>query len=143
MAEPKQGRRIDDMSAEEVKQFWHGFCERKGIDAATRARWEAAIEAFFLTRTREEIATEGRRRGINATVIATPADVRGDAHLAFVKPIRPFTHGASLRHDHEVRAAEVLRAYGREGIGHVQLVIDPITRSSIEAFAPVLARLDA
>ena len=39
--------------------------------------------------------------------------------------------------------AEVLRAYAREGIGHVQLVIDPITRASIEAFAPVLARLDA
>jgi hypothetical protein len=39
--------------------------------------------------------------------------------------------------------AEVLRAYAREGVGHVQLVIDPITRASIEAFAPVLARLDA
>jgi probable F420-dependent oxidoreductase len=39
--------------------------------------------------------------------------------------------------------AEVLRAYAREGIGHVQLVMDPITRVSIEAFAPVLARLDA
>jgi alkanesulfonate monooxygenase SsuD/methylene tetrahydromethanopterin reductase-like flavin-dependent oxidoreductase (luciferase family) len=39
--------------------------------------------------------------------------------------------------------AEVLRAYAREGVGHVQLVLDPITRGSIEAFAPVLARLDA
>ena len=39
--------------------------------------------------------------------------------------------------------AEVLRAYARAGIGHVQLVMDPITRGSIEAFAPVLARLDA
>jgi alkanesulfonate monooxygenase SsuD/methylene tetrahydromethanopterin reductase-like flavin-dependent oxidoreductase (luciferase family) len=39
--------------------------------------------------------------------------------------------------------AEVLRGYAREGIGHVQLVMDPITRGSIEAFAPVLARLDA
>jgi probable F420-dependent oxidoreductase len=38
--------------------------------------------------------------------------------------------------------ADVLRAYAEEGIGHVQLVIDPITRASIEAFAPVLARLD-
>ena len=38
--------------------------------------------------------------------------------------------------------ADVLRAYAREGIGHVQLVIDPITRGSIEAFAPVLARLE-
>ena len=30
---PKQGRRADDISAEEIKQFWHGFCERKGVDA--------------------------------------------------------------------------------------------------------------
>ena len=37
--------------------------------------------------------------------------------------------------------ADVLRAYAVEGISHVQLVIDPITRGSIEAFAPVLARL--
>ena len=39
--------------------------------------------------------------------------------------------------------AEALRAYAREGVGHVQLVIDPITEASIEALAPVLERLDA
>jgi probable F420-dependent oxidoreductase len=39
--------------------------------------------------------------------------------------------------------AEVLRAYAREGIQHVQLVIDPITRDAIEAFGAVLQRLDA
>ena len=39
--------------------------------------------------------------------------------------------------------ADVLRAYAREGIAHVQLVLDPITRDSIEAFAPVLGSLDA
>jgi alkanesulfonate monooxygenase SsuD/methylene tetrahydromethanopterin reductase-like flavin-dependent oxidoreductase (luciferase family) len=38
--------------------------------------------------------------------------------------------------------ADELRAYAREGIGHVQLVLDPITRESIEGFAPVLALLD-
>jgi alkanesulfonate monooxygenase SsuD/methylene tetrahydromethanopterin reductase-like flavin-dependent oxidoreductase (luciferase family) len=38
--------------------------------------------------------------------------------------------------------AEGLRAYAREGIGHVQLVIDPITEASIEALAAVLERLD-
>jgi probable F420-dependent oxidoreductase len=38
--------------------------------------------------------------------------------------------------------ADVLRAYARAGIAHVQLVIDPITRGSIEAFAPVLAELE-
>ena len=39
--------------------------------------------------------------------------------------------------------AEALRAYAREGIGHVQLVLDPITGASIEALAPVLERLDS
>jgi alkanesulfonate monooxygenase SsuD/methylene tetrahydromethanopterin reductase-like flavin-dependent oxidoreductase (luciferase family) len=38
--------------------------------------------------------------------------------------------------------AETLRAYAREGIGHVQLVLDPITRSSVQALAPVLRLLD-
>jgi len=38
--------------------------------------------------------------------------------------------------------AERMRAYAHAGIGHVQLVIDPITRGSIEAFAPVLRLLD-
>jgi alkanesulfonate monooxygenase SsuD/methylene tetrahydromethanopterin reductase-like flavin-dependent oxidoreductase (luciferase family) len=38
--------------------------------------------------------------------------------------------------------AEVLRGFAAEGIAHVQVVLDPITRGSIEAFAPVLAELD-
>ncbi|MFL5726926.1 MAG: LLM class flavin-dependent oxidoreductase [Chloroflexota bacterium] len=38
--------------------------------------------------------------------------------------------------------AEELRAYAREGIGHVQIVLDPITRESIEGFAAVLRLLD-
>jgi probable F420-dependent oxidoreductase len=35
-----------------------------------------------------------------------------------------------------------LHAYARDGIGHVQLVIDPITLESIEALGPVLEALD-
>ena len=38
--------------------------------------------------------------------------------------------------------AETLRAFAREGIGHVQLVVDPITTESIRALAPVLKELD-
>lgn len=38
--------------------------------------------------------------------------------------------------------ADGLRAYAREGIGHVQLVIDPITTASLEALGPVLENLD-
>jgi alkanesulfonate monooxygenase SsuD/methylene tetrahydromethanopterin reductase-like flavin-dependent oxidoreductase (luciferase family) len=36
-----------------------------------------------------------------------------------------------------------LRAFAAEGIGHVQLVLDPITADSIRALAPTLALLDA
>lgn len=54
---------------------------RSTLDAGTRATWEQAIEAFFRTRTREDISVEGRRRGINATVVAEPADVLADPHL--------------------------------------------------------------
>jgi alkanesulfonate monooxygenase SsuD/methylene tetrahydromethanopterin reductase-like flavin-dependent oxidoreductase (luciferase family) len=41
----------------------------------------------------------------------------------------------------ERMAAELL-AYAREGIGHVQLVVDPITEGSVAALAPVLEHLD-
>ena len=54
---------------------------RSTLDPQLRTRWEAAIADFFRTRTKTEIATEGRRRGINATVVCEPADVLGDPHL--------------------------------------------------------------
>jgi len=54
---------------------------RSTLPAETRAIWERAIAAFFKTRTKQEISTEGRRRGINATVVAEPADVLDDGHL--------------------------------------------------------------
>jgi alkanesulfonate monooxygenase SsuD/methylene tetrahydromethanopterin reductase-like flavin-dependent oxidoreductase (luciferase family) len=38
--------------------------------------------------------------------------------------------------------AETLRTFAGEGISHVQLVLDPITKPSIEALAPALAILD-
>lgn len=33
------------MSAEEIQQFWHGFCERQRIDPAVRAAGDARIAA--------------------------------------------------------------------------------------------------
>jgi len=38
--------------------------------------------------------------------------------------------------------AEELRRYARSGIGHVQLVVEPMTETSLEALAPVLENLD-
>jgi crotonobetainyl-CoA:carnitine CoA-transferase CaiB-like acyl-CoA transferase len=46
-----------------------------------RSQWESAIAAFFRTRSKREIMLEGRRRGIHATVIASPEDVLADTHL--------------------------------------------------------------
>ena len=45
MTKQSKGRSAVDMSATEVRQFWHDFCERKGIDDATRARGDARIDA--------------------------------------------------------------------------------------------------
>ena len=55
---------------------------RSTLPAEIRAMWETAIAAFFATRTKTEIATEGHRRGINACVVNEPADVLADPHLA-------------------------------------------------------------
>jgi len=33
-----------DMSAEEIKQFWRGFCERRGLGKDFIAKGEAKIE---------------------------------------------------------------------------------------------------
>ncbi len=60
---------------------WMSY-NRSTLDSATRHSWEHAIEAFFRTKTKHDIAQEGLRRGINATVVAEPSDVLGDAHLA-------------------------------------------------------------
>jgi hypothetical protein len=38
--------------------------------------------------------------------------------------------------------ADALRGFAREGIAHVQLVLDPITIDAIRSVAPVLAELD-
>lgn len=59
---------------------WLGY-NRSTLDPALRQRWEQAIEAFFRTRSKAEITTDGRRRGINACVVAEPADVLRDPHL--------------------------------------------------------------
>lgn len=41
---PPPTRRADDMTAGEVKEFWHGFCERRRIAPELRARGDAKID---------------------------------------------------------------------------------------------------
>lgn len=60
---------------------WLGY-NRSTLPEETRSVWQAAMSAFFATRSKADIATEGRRRGINACVVNEPADVLADQHLA-------------------------------------------------------------
>jgi probable F420-dependent oxidoreductase len=94
---------------------------RERVDAACRdaGRDPAAIERTVAVQVRMTGGT-GREMGDTS---ATQA-------------VRPLQGGPAV-------IAEELRTYAREGIGHVQLVLDPITRGSIEEFAPVLRELDA
>jgi crotonobetainyl-CoA:carnitine CoA-transferase CaiB-like acyl-CoA transferase len=55
---------------------------RSTLPEDTRDVWQAAMAAFFASRTKADIAVEGRRRGINACVVNEPADVLADQHLA-------------------------------------------------------------
>ncbi|MXO66750.1 CaiB/BaiF CoA-transferase family protein [Altericroceibacterium endophyticum] len=54
---------------------------RSTLAVETRAEWEAAMASFFAMKTKQDIATEGHRRGINACVVNEPADVLADEHL--------------------------------------------------------------
>ncbi len=54
---------------------------RSTLDSTLREQWEAAMDAFFRSRTREEIRSEGCRRGLNACVLSAPVDVWSDRHL--------------------------------------------------------------
>jgi hypothetical protein len=58
--------------------------------------------------------------------------LQGDAGQAAIPPVEGGPEAI----------AETLRGFAAEGIGHVQLVLDPITRDSIEALAPMLEALD-
>jgi len=55
--------------------------DRSTLEPQRRAQWEQAISAFFAGRSRAEVAQQGRQRGINACVLASPADVLADPHL--------------------------------------------------------------
>jgi probable F420-dependent oxidoreductase len=72
--------------------------------------------------------------------VAVLADLRSP-HQKAPLVLPPHWTFEPLRGDPE-RLADEMRAYAAQGIGHVVLWPEPNTIESIEAFAPVLARLD-
>jgi alkanesulfonate monooxygenase SsuD/methylene tetrahydromethanopterin reductase-like flavin-dependent oxidoreductase (luciferase family) len=77
-----------------------------------------------------------------------PAEIERTAALAVQLPgargQRDFDRGVAPPVDGTPeQVAAVLRDFAAAGIGHVQLVIDPVTPAGVEALAPVLEALDA
>jgi len=83
-------------------------------------------------------AAAGRKPGEVERTVAVLVGLQGASGRRDADPAESVT---PLAGSAEV-IADGLRAYAREGIGHVQLVIDPITEASLEALGPVLENLD-
>jgi alkanesulfonate monooxygenase SsuD/methylene tetrahydromethanopterin reductase-like flavin-dependent oxidoreductase (luciferase family) len=85
----------------------------------------------------ERLAAAGRVSGdVKATcAILIQLEGGGGRQMGADERVEPL-RGTSLE------IAEQLRAFAAAGAAHVQLVVDPITRGSIEALADVLAELD-
>jgi alkanesulfonate monooxygenase SsuD/methylene tetrahydromethanopterin reductase-like flavin-dependent oxidoreductase (luciferase family) len=84
-------------------------------------------------------AAAGREPGEVERTVAVLVRLPGATDGREADPSQPVT---PLEGSPEV-IADGLRAYAREGIAHVQLVIDPITEASLEALGPVLENLDS
>jgi alkanesulfonate monooxygenase SsuD/methylene tetrahydromethanopterin reductase-like flavin-dependent oxidoreductase (luciferase family) len=113
-------------------QAWNAWFEWFGNTAEGYRPLRARIDAACRAAGRDPAEVE---RTV-ALFVAFPGAVgrsRGDLTAPEVAPIS----------NDPARLADVLRAFAAEGVGHVQLVLDPITAQSVAALAPALALLDA
>jgi alkanesulfonate monooxygenase SsuD/methylene tetrahydromethanopterin reductase-like flavin-dependent oxidoreductase (luciferase family) len=104
--------------------LWNGWARRHPAEIAVdRAQVDAACAAV------------GRDPASLGRTVSVLVDLPGRAGRP--SEPRPTLSGAP------VELAATLRALAHEGISHVQLWLDPSTLAGLEAFAPVLALLDA
>ncbi len=96
--------------------------------------------AELKARVDQQVVEHGRPAGSVSATCAVFVQLEGGAGRRMgayggtpVEPVR----GTSLE------VADQVRAFADAGAEHVQLVVDPITRDSIEWFAAMLAALDA
>ncbi len=110
---------------------WNAWYAETGNRPAGVAPLRERVDAAARVAGRDPAAIE-RTVAVLVRLIGGQGRVQGDTAQAGIP---------ALTGEPEAIAAE-LRAYAAEGIGHVQLVLDPITLGSLEEFAPVLALLD-
>ena len=125
------GERMLRITAPHVDS-WNAWYADTANSPAGVAPLAAKVDAACVAAGRDPAEIE-RTVAVHVRMPGGTGRTMGDS--AFSQAIRPL-EGATAE------MAEELRDYARAGIGHVQLVIDPITRESIERFAPVLEMLD-
>ena len=110
---------------------WNAWYNDTGNDPAGIARLRGLVDEACRDVGRDPAEVDGRWPRSSGCP-AVPAVSRGRSAQAEILPL-----------DGDPAAlADALRGFAREGIGHVQLVLDPITLDAIRAVAPVLADLD-
>ncbi len=113
---------------------WNAWYATTGNEPAGVRPLREQVDAACLEVGRDP-ASVARTVAVFVRLPGGGARVEGDYSDRHVKPLDGSAGPERL-------AAE-LRAYAAEGIGHVQLVLDPITEASIAALAPMLELLDA
>ncbi len=110
---------------------WNVWWTDFGNNAERYGQLKAAID--------ERVAAVGRAPGEVAATCALLVRLPGATGRAIGD--EAYQHTPPLQGP-APELAEQIRAFAVAGASHVQLVVDPITRSSIEALAPVLEELD-
>ncbi|MGH2465288.1 MAG: LLM class flavin-dependent oxidoreductase [Candidatus Limnocylindrales bacterium] len=125
------GRRMLEIGAAHI-DAWNAWYNATGNSPAGIARLRAEVDAAARAAGREPAEIE---RTV-AVLVQLPGGTGRFAGNDSSPAMPPLTGPAETM-------ADELRAYARAGIGAVQLVLDPITLESIEAFGAVLELLDA
>ena len=111
---------------------WNAWYADTGNRPEGVARLRTLVDAAAVAVGRDPAAIE-RTVAVQVRMPAGSGRIMGDQDPRMTVP--PLEGSAEVM-------AEGLRAYAREGIGHVQLVVDPITEASVAALVPVLELLD-
>jgi alkanesulfonate monooxygenase SsuD/methylene tetrahydromethanopterin reductase-like flavin-dependent oxidoreductase (luciferase family) len=110
---------------------WNAWYADTGNRPAGVAALRTKVDAAARAAGRDPAQIE-RTVAVLVSLTGGAGRLQGDTSQRGIEPLRGSAEAM----------AEELRAYAREGIGHVQLVLDPITLGAIEEFAPVLELLD-
>ncbi|HEX3629423.1 MAG TPA: LLM class flavin-dependent oxidoreductase [Candidatus Dormibacteraeota bacterium] len=124
------GKRMLEITVPHV-DAWNAWYQQTGNQPAGVQPLRTAVDAACIA--------AGRKPGDVERTVAVLVDTPGAAGR---KDVAEFGVAAPPLKGSPESIADVLRGYAREGIGHVQLVVQPMTEASLEALAPVLEILD-